>query len=331
MRFAIAASILAQVLPSAATEAINPKKILADFHTNAKNRRQQQQKKKDEWQIRAADSLYQRHGSGNHDFDSSETRNNHGRLMNNKFRVLAETNVDGSVDIHNKECDPGTGTESERSFYKQEADIGILTCGEHEYCMESEYATFGGFCIPGNSNSIAQGRRRQEQYHGHEGSWNHNHHHLDNFDGDEIYKQQRIMQDSEPVRSCNYRETRYHDITCETELQCLSNCANETCFSSRSEDFGDSNMYYVIYVSGYSICFYVTEPFETKICHSYVKSGDLYTSRDLHETVCHVTYGDTECDLCFADEDKCLFFDCRNVDGPYGQGSIGSTCDENGT
>ena len=135
------------------------------------------------------------------------------------------------------------------------------------------------------------------------------------------------MQASEPETVCSGERT----TVCDTSLQCLSNCANETCFTSRSEEYQGWNMYYVIFFSGRSKCFYVTEPFETKICYRHVKSGDLYASRDYDEIECHVTYGETECDLCFANEKKCLFFDCRNVDGPYGQGSIGSTCDENGT
>ena len=320
MRFAIAASILAaQLIPTAATEAQNPKNTLASFKADLKEKNELQQ-------IHGKDALNEHYRSSIDGLDSFKRNNQNGRLTNQKSPIMvAETNADGSVAIFNKECDPD-GMKSNQSVYKQEADIGILTCGEDEYCMESEYATFGGFCVPGNGDSIQQQeQRRRQQDHEQKELWNR--HYEYNFDdGDGIHEQQQhgrreLQSSSEPQRFC-FRG--FSGVGCETFHHCVTNCegTDEMCFSARFDYGARFSPRLGAMGNRYSLCYQITEPFETEIC---------YSQTNIYRIECSVTYDGIPCDSCVISDQDCLYFDCRNIEGPFGQGSIGTTCDENGT
>ena len=62
---------------------------------------------------------------------------------------MTQKDDNSSTALHNKECDPTIILTNKKSTTKQEgreANIGILGCGDQEYCMESEYSSLGGFC-----------------------------------------------------------------------------------------------------------------------------------------------------------------------------------------
>ena len=319
MRFAIAASILvSQIVLPTVTEAPNPTNTLDDW--NKKNggqiRGQRGSNNNDEYG--ESDILnFGTPGGGRHYRSMKKKKtmmnyNKDGRLMNQKFPFMtAQTiEIDFSDESNNKECNPSPNMISSKKKKKkttplsqQEADIGILECDEKEYCMESEYSKLGGYCIKEFSYETFQQQQEEE---------------LEQWDDDEQQYQREL---SFPRRRCRFNPI--YDRLCYTPEHCLPGCGNETCFTTYEKyTIGfDYDLY--IYNNTQHRCFEFTEPFETSMC--FTRIGSFRPN-------CTMEYDGTTCDSCFVNRRTyCLYFDCRNVQTPYGQGSIGSTCDAYGT
>ena len=121
---------------------------------------------------------------------------------------------------------------------------------------------------------------------------------------------------------------------CRTTSQCLPHCGNETCLDpfiliERSDSFRFDPT--VTYAYRYLFCNVISEPIILQQCFNIFYR--TYSDKDSNLRCAFVYQLPSTLPICYGcavNEQGCVYFDCRNVQTPYGQGGIGSTCDENG-
>lgn len=279
MKFTVAASILVQALPTVSEERTRRGR-LAKLVGVPKNT---------EYELNIIDTANEetRAGTRIRGFgfrtrgnSSNNNKSSDGaRLMNLKFLKPKNSNVTAS----RQECDP-----KQTSEYSK-ADVGILACGDNQYCMESGYSKLGGFCVTDDDNK----------------GW------------DEMDQTSQRMLQSNSTGSSYSCEATYTSTTlilsCPNyESGCLPPC-NTTCF----------NLSYTltsfINASDYDLhfCYDIYGTYTTNFCYNYTVTDSRPS--------CSLTYFDQDCAVCIIDG-NCSLFDCTNVQGPYGQGTYGNTC-----
>ena len=238
--------------------------------------------------------------------------------------MINKKDNDIRIKLHNKECDPSISLTNEESTNKQdgEADVGILGCGYDQYCMESQYSKLGGFCV---STEHEQQRQQQEG-----GVWNHRQMALEHQEEDFHCELSSSFEFDCGEVNLTYGGTR---TECDTVPQCLPHCGNETCLvPSSSIEISDSFKFdvTVTYFYRYLFCYDIYEPIISKTCFSTTYRTYYDKDSSLRCSFFHLFGSYFAPCPCVMDEQGCIYFDCRKLQTPYGQGGIGSTCDENG-
>jgi hypothetical protein len=199
---------------------------------------------------------------------------------NNKQRLQ---NFEGKV-----ECRPHRPTE--------DADVGILTCGANEYCMESTESSLGGFC------SLLQDHQRHLQQN------------ATALDGIQLVCN---LDENSPTVNCDVCTTDEAAYTGEFSCTYESNCVTipGLCGSGTSFDFcGTDNLKGVVNGQDYyhrESCFDVTSPIPFSYCDSIKAVGDELTcEQSINGVTCNT------CTLYYNPEtgNECQAFDCTNTD-----------------
>lgn len=287
MRFAVAASVVAQALPVASFET-NARGSLAELVVDLKEKKKTTDGRRGRRNVVRDKTLSGGQGfeAVVEDIDSKPFKRTGGPLINKKF---PKNKINKLSANHKQECDPTMVPAS------AEPDVGILGCGDHQYCMESQNSKLGGFCVMEDDRDawdvVVDGPQRTLQSNNESASYT-------------CYP---------PVAMGNGAS-----YTCILEPFCVPPC-NEVC----------SNDTYTVYESFDNLtrviydCYDVYEPYTTQLCYTYNYTAGVGAT-------CSLSYAGQECASCYVIE-NCSAFDCSNVQGLYGQGLSGSTCYDNFT
>jgi hypothetical protein len=209
------------------------------------------------------------------------------------------------------ECDPTETTPSLTASSSRNdgaADVGILTCGVGQYCMESEESTLGGICVVNKQDSGKEAMVRDL---------------LDELDNTMLDGAELLCMGGEDGGVLD-------DLSCDTcdvntaEYTASIDCTvqEESCYSmgnlcnQNSIEFCTSQTIDGI-VSGeddysYKICYSFTKPEDFIYCVSYtsVPDGDLTCEMEIEGVTCN------SCTLMFKEQKWCRHFDCSNTPLP---------------
>jgi hypothetical protein len=285
MRFAIAIGLLANTLPAASqSENVN---VLA---SRSERKERMQALLQEPPSGRGALVKKLKRGKKASLFGRQRVSANQGILKN----ILASQ--EGTV-----ECDPASS----------DADVGLLSCGMGNYCMESQGSDLGGFCV---ESPIAFDRDLQAN------ATNGTSETSDETEGGAG----QYCNESSPYfgyLDCNCDEFDVANNTGTLSCDIYKNYCfgaygcNETCANSSltySTDGEES--------SRYIACYDFFSPYEQRFCYYYTSA--------LGETGCAISLDEEFCTSCsttnitsFYDSEVCNDFDCENV----GMGS-GNSC-----
>ena len=171
MRLNVAASSLLLTVTSLETSAApassSSSSAAASAERGHRQRKLQQKKKFDGIDI--ASFLSQDLSFVKHKFRSSKKKNKAQRGNRKKQeRFILEkllTNNDLIVTgKQKKECDPSSSlsSSSTTSSLSDDADVGILGCGLHQYCRESDDSSLGGYCT--NTNVVVLDKNKNKKF-----------------------------------------------------------------------------------------------------------------------------------------------------------------------
>jgi hypothetical protein len=272
MRFAIAIGILANTLP-AASQSENVNVLLA--RSERKDRMQALLQEPPSGRGALVKKLNR--GKKSSLFGRQRVSANQGILKN----ILASQ--EGTV-----ECDPASS----------DADVGLLSCGMGNYCMESQDSKLGGFCV---ESPMAFDRDLQDE------------------------------PDVLPAQYCNESSPVFGDFECDCDEFDVANntgtlsCDVEVnyCFEAYGCDDTCANANFTYSTDGesfsYTACFDFFSPYEQKFCY-YI------TSSALGITDCEISLNNELCTSCSTSsplDPECGQFDCENV----GMGSSENSCE----
>jgi hypothetical protein len=274
MRFAIAIGLLANTLP-AASQSENVSVLLS----RSERKERMQALLQEPPSGRGALVKKLNRGKKSSLFGRQRVPANQGILKN----ILASQ--EGTV-----ECDPASS----------DADVGLLSCGMGNYCMESQGSDLGGFCV---ESPIAFDRELQAN--------------ATNGTSETSYEPEMVL-----GQLCNESSSDfvYYDCDCdEFDVEnntgtlscdiyknvCLDGC-NDTCFNSSITYSTDGESY------RYIACDDFFSPYdEQRVCYYYTSApGASNCAISLDEEFC------TSCstsNITSSDDTECIAFDCENV------------------
>jgi hypothetical protein len=278
MRFAIAIGILANTLP-AASQSENVNVLLA------------RSERKDRMQ-----ALLQEPPSGRGALVKKLNRGKKSSLFGRQ-RVSANQGILKNILASQEgtfECDPASS----------DADVGLLSCGMGNYCMESQDSKLGGFCV---ESPMAFDRDLQDGI-------------SENYTDSDLTPTQ-YCNESSPYFGyfeCDCDEfdvaNNTGTISCDVEVNyCFGVYAcNDTCANLSITYSTDGESY------RYTACYDFFSPYEQRFCY-------YYTSSALGTTDCAISLDNELCTSCNTSsllDPECGEFDCENV----GMGISGNSC-----
>jgi hypothetical protein len=280
MRFAIAIGLLANTLPAASqSESVN----VLPARSERKERMQALLQEPPSGRGALVKKLNR--GKKSSLFGRQRVAANQGILKN----ILASQ--EGTV-----ECDPASS----------DADVGLLSCGMGNYCMESQGSNLGGFCV---ESPMAFDRDLQDGI-------------------SENYTEPCLC--VPPAQYCNESSPYFDYFECDCdEFDVENNTGTLTCKVYENYCFGKygcndtcGNANVTVSIDGesysYSTCYDFFTPYEQKFCYYYSSALDI--------TECAISVDDELCTSCSTSsliDPDCGEFDCENV----GAGSSGNSCD----
>lgn len=185
------------------------------------------------------------------------------------------------------ECDPSSN----------DADIGILSCGNDEFCLQDSSATLGGICVKSTLTSTETSTEETIR-HLSEGDTSRRGYiycdarspfygmldcDCDNFD----------LETNTGSFVCNYRYCFGEVSEC-----CADTCASITLTYTTTGDEGDYS---------YETCYNFETPYEQSFCYGHNRN----TLQGLSS--CFGSFNGTSCDYCNSDTAYCTKFDCGNA------------------
>eukprot|EP00980_Cylindrotheca_fusiformis_P009238 scaffold2012_cov193-Cylindrotheca_fusiformis.AAC.10 len=192
------------------------------------------------------------------------------------------------------------------------ADVGILSCGSGQYCMESTDYDFGGVCVGESIPVIPDRRLYEDGYYVNAAAY------YCSSSGD---RTEHLTCDCSRFEN----NSKTGSVKCAlVDSYCLEDASCETCVNLTAEFKIDS-------ANGYSIdwCYDFVSPIEQSICVEYAHGPS-------ESTDCIIEFNTVQCNSCSvipyhyidaetksAQNGTCAAFDCANTEGKH----VGSLCD----